>query len=260
MPVTEKEAEILKSAEKILLNNEEEKLFKENLRKMLDGDKQLSSRPLIIGKTPNALAICGADSNLNVQITKKVIDKCLRPEIRDENGRLIGKTGHGLTEQQLVDSLNNIKKPAIILQGSRDDSLVAITDLQDNKGRQIITIIQLDQSSNNSVVNNITSVYGRTELAEYIKNNFRDGKVLAINKEKANELHLSIGKSYPKAAAIISFDNSIAYSTQNVKYSERNVDKEKLSLLGKLKENEGLVKSDAQDVKAQTKSKADISL
>ncbi len=79
---------------------------------------------------------------------------------------------------------------------------------------------------------------------------------------------------------ITCFDNSIPYSTQNVKYPERNIsaevenrspdisisnsnknsDKEKASLLGKLKENEALVKSGSQQVKQQIKSKDNMEL
>lgn len=88
-----------KYKEKIEQNTQEKLQFEKNLHSLLNGDKKLASRPLFVSKTANVLAICGADGNLPLTITKKVIDKVLRPEIRDENGRLTGKTGHDLSEK-----------------------------------------------------------------------------------------------------------------------------------------------------------------
>ena len=46
--------------------------------------------------------------------------------------------------------------------------------------------------------------------------------LIAINKEKANEMLHSIEKWYLKENTLISFNNSIAYSTANVKYISEN--------------------------------------
>ena len=72
--------------------------FASELKKLLEGDKHVASRPLIVGKPSEILSKCGADIDQDITITKKVIDKAMRPEVRDEEGRLVGNTGHGLTE------------------------------------------------------------------------------------------------------------------------------------------------------------------
>lgn len=45
----------------------------------------------------------------------------------------------------------------------------------------------------------------------------KQGNIIDANK-KANELVHSIGVDFPKANTIINFDDSIAYTTDNVKY------------------------------------------
>lgn len=81
-----------KEIHKIRQNKQEEMSFRRNLHFLLNGNKKLASRPLVIGETPYSLAICGADGNLPLTITKKVIDKCMRPEKRDENGKRLKKS------------------------------------------------------------------------------------------------------------------------------------------------------------------------
>lgn len=210
------EQKILEMAAKIEKNKEEDKKLQESVRKLLTGDNTLASSPLVVGKTPYALEICGADGNINLTIKKSVIDKCLRPELRDDNGRFIGKTGHGLTEQQLVESLNNIKKPVMIFEGSRENTLVAVTDLKDYTNREIVVAIELNQREAFQEVNKVTSAYGRNDFRAYFDRQLENGKLLAINTDKADDLLHSIGKRYPKENTFISFDNSIAYTMENV--------------------------------------------
>lgn len=66
---------------KIAENEKENASLKKNIHDLLSGDKILASRPIIIGKTPLSLAICGADTSLDLTITKSVVTKnhqCIR--------------------------------------------------------------------------------------------------------------------------------------------------------------------------------------
>lgn len=231
MPVVEMEKEnsalsaeeILRSAEKIQQNMQEQKEFEAKLHALLNGDRRVASAPLIVGTTTNALAICGANGDLPLTISKKVIDKAMRPEIRNESGRLTGKTGHELTEEQIANALNELKNPTMIFKGSHEDSLLAITEIEDNKGRNIVVAIDLDKEENFRVVNSIRSSYGRDNLSNFLDKNIENGNLLAVNNKKADKMLRSIGKSYPKENTFISFDNSIAYSMQNVKASAEKI-------------------------------------
>lgn len=214
------ENDILMFADKIRQNKQEQSSFAANLHNVVKNNVRIN-KPLTIGATPNSLVICKADPSLEFTISKTVIDKCLKPEIRDENGRLSGKTGHGLSEKQLLDALDNVKNPTMILQGNKPNSLVVITDLTDNSDRQILVSIMLNKMGSSAEINDVTSAYGRKDFANYIEEQVNSGKLLAMHTEKANKLFQSIGKKYPKPDKFIGFNDSIAYSDQNVKYPSK---------------------------------------
>ena len=179
--------------------------FTTDLKKLIEGDKQVSSRPLVVGKPSQILSECGANAEQDITITKKVIDKAMRPEVRDEDGRMVGNTGHGLTESLIVDAIMELESPAMIFKGRQDGSLLVITSIVDQKERNIVVAIEFDRQEGFTNVNSIRSIYGRDNLSFFIGDNIDDGKLLAANKEKADELLRSIGKSYPEENTFISF-------------------------------------------------------
>ncbi len=209
---------------KIKQNEQEELLFRKNLHNLINGDRKLASRPLVIGKTPNIFAVC--DKNVNADndlvITKKVIEKCMRPELRDENGKRLKNSGHYLSEEQLAKALESLKEPVMVLKGSLDNTFVAITDFKDDKDKEIIIAIEYNKIGDIGKINSVSSAYGKDNFPTYIKENIQKNNLIAINIEKANKMLLSIGVDFPEANTFISFDNSIAYSTANVKYVSEN--------------------------------------
>ena len=52
--------------------------FVSNLEKLLKGDKLVASKPLVVGRPSNILALCGANPGQVITITKSVIDKAKR--------------------------------------------------------------------------------------------------------------------------------------------------------------------------------------
>ena len=216
--VSKEEQRIIEKAEKIKQNQIEHKQFKNNLHRLIEGDRTLTSSPLQIGKTPNALVICGAKEGLDLTIKKSVIDKSMRPELRDENGKFFGKNGHGLNEEQLVRAIGDIKTPVMIFDGSRPNTLIVVTEHKDFQNREIVVAVELNQRENFCEVNRINSVYGRNNFADYYERQLINGKLLAVNIEKVDELLHSIEKQYLKENTTINFDNSIAYTTENVTY------------------------------------------
>ena len=204
-------------AKKIDENQQEEKAFRKALSKLLAGDSQVASKPLLIGVTPNAIDCCIEKKGLDLVITKAVIKKCMRAEVRDEEGKQIKKSGHGLTEQQLNDIAWAIKRPVMIIKGSQPDSLAVMTDLKDSEDRYIFAFIAIDQAGATANVNMISSTYGRNNLEDYLQRCAENDKILAINKEKVNDVCLSIGGHFSKATALINFDNTIAYTIKSVK-------------------------------------------
>jgi len=222
---------------KVKQNKDEKIAFKNNLHNLVKYNTRIN-KPLTIGTTPNSLIICGASADLDLTISKKVVDKCLRPEIRDENGKLADKTGHGLDEDKLFKALEQIKNPILIIKGNRPDSLVVVTDLQDSIERQVLVSILLNKRGSSAQIHEVTSAYGRSEFKDYIEEQVKKGNIIAMNNKKAEKLFQSIGKKYPEPKTIIGFNDSIAYSTRSVKYPENKINIKDMISKNRIKANE----------------------
>ena len=193
----------------------QEENFKRNLHEVVTGKSRVSDS-ILIGKTPNILVACGAEG-VDFTISKTVIDKCTRPEIRDAEGKLTGKTGHGLTEEQLYSALMNVKEPVMVLKGNRENSLVVVTEYPDDKSRPIVVSVILDKKSGRTMINGVSSVYGRDKFEEYLERQIQADNILAFDNKKAEPLLQPIGKWYPKRGEVFSYDATIAYSMESVK-------------------------------------------
>ena len=179
--------------------------FTSEFRKLIAGDKKVASRPLVVGKPSYILSRCGANKDQDITITKKVIDKAMRPEVRDKDGRMVGDTGHGLTEKHILKSLAELDSPMLIFKGRHEESILVITGVEDQNDRNIVVAIEFNRQETFTQVNSIRSIYGRDNLDYFIGENIDNGNLLAANKEKADELLRSIGKSYPEENTFISF-------------------------------------------------------
>ena len=201
-------------------------VFTSELQKMLEGNSKEVSKPLVVGKPSFILSKCGANIENDITITKKVIDKALKPEIRDEDGRMVGRTGHGLTVDQLISGLTDLDEPMMVFKGKQKGSLLVITDVEDLKGRKIVVAIELNRKEGFTSVNSIRSVYGRDNLDFYIGENIKNGNLLAAKKEVADELLRSIGKSYPKENTFISYGyhfTVFSEKSQGIRHMKRNM-------------------------------------
>lgn len=161
-------------------------------------------------KTPLVLSLGGADLRLDVIINPKTILKCMsKPDERFH--------GHDLDKDLFKYLIFEMRNPAMLLKGSKLNTLVAVTDLMDRQGRPIIVSIALGRRNTHHLANQITSAYGRNDFPSYLKRQVELGNLIAINKNKANQMFQSAGVQFPMEETLISFDNSIAYSFENVK-------------------------------------------
>lgn len=72
------------------------------------------------------------------------------------------------------------------------------------------------------------SAYGKKNIQEFLQNMYLENKILAVHKEKIDKCFVTqsnIGRPLPKFEAFTNYDDSIAYSTVNVKYSLKNFEK-----------------------------------
>ena len=216
MSVVEKEKSALTAEEieemygKIQQNKNEDVGFAESLDKYL-ANPETEISPLKLGITPNSLTISGANPDLQVVINPSTIKKCMSEANEHYHG-------HGLSEEIMKQLSSELRNPTMIFKGSKEDSLVAITELKDKENHGVIVAVSLSEKHGFSEVNRISSAYGKNNLSNYLRNQMEKGNLLAANKEKADKMLHSIGLQLPRENTFISFDNSIAYTTANVKY------------------------------------------
>lgn len=206
---------------KIKLNREEEKEFRKNLKKTIAGDKHIINSRIYVGKSPNSIAVSTRYGELGLFISKSVIDKCMRPLVVGGDGRRYKFSGHFLSEIQIRDSIWAIKNPILVMKGALDDTLAIMTNLFDDNNCYIFVYIGLNQKNGFERANLITSIYGKEDVKEYIEKNIEEGNIIAINKNKADEMRRSIGVDFPEETSYINFDYRIAYSMEYV----NNIDK-----------------------------------
>lgn len=216
--LTVDENDILNFADKIRQNRQEDENFIAHLSSFFDDTTSQINAPITIGATPNSLIITGADRNLKLIINPDTILKCIGSPNEVYHG-------HELTREIMEQLPNEIRNPALILNGSHTGSLVAVTELKDKENREIIAAIELESRQARIFVNRVTSAYGKDSFAAHINREVNEKhNLLAVNKEKANDMFQSLGLQLPPEETFISFNNSIAYSMANVKYKEDSMD------------------------------------
>lgn len=207
--LTVDEKDILKMADIIRQNRIEDQMFAINLDRFLENGTR-SSEYIYVCRTSNALAISGADQNLDVVIAPRTIAKCMAdPEVKYH--------GHGLTRDILQRIPEELRNPIMVFKGSKDSSLVVITRLQDNKSRGVMVAVSLSETGRRNEVNRISSVYGKDNINNYIRNQMEYGNLIAVNKKEAKIMLQSAGLQLPLEETYLNFNDSIAYTTQNVK-------------------------------------------
>jgi hypothetical protein len=145
----------------------------------------------------------------------------MNPEVYNDDGKRAKNSGHNLSKDELASAILSIRNPVMVLKGSRENTLVTVSELKDNKNREIM--ISVATTKNYQIeINSITSVYRRTEFAGYIKEQIEQNHVLAYNTEKADDFLNCRGVDFPKRVDIISFDNTITHSLDSVKRCEEN--------------------------------------
>lgn len=217
MPVQEKEkftltvdeSDILTLSQKIQKYKDEDKAFSESLEKYLANPEE-ETKPLTVGSTTNALAISGANPELKIIINPSTIKKCMSESSEHYHG-------HGLSADIMKQLPEQLRNPAMIFKGSKDNSLVAITELKDKENHEIMIAVSLSDQNGFREVNRISSVYGKENMKNYLESQIEKENLIACNTEKAEVMLHSKGLQLPKENTFFSYDNSIAYSDENVK-------------------------------------------
>lgn len=234
--ITVDENDILKMSAKIQQNKRDDENFSAQVDKFIEG-KMPIFETLSLGATPNVLHLVGANAD-----TLTMKQSVLRNSILDEEHRTSShSSGHNISKEIIKQLPESLRNPILILKGQHPHTVVALTELTNKDDKNILVPIALDLRSTDSIVNKVTSIYGKNDISRYLNKHQND--IIAVNKQKADELFTTIGYQLSKTtSATICYDNSIAYSTQNVKHPEQNLQYDniidKLSSEGKAEIND----------------------
>ncbi len=197
--------------EKIKLNQQEDDVFSSNIDKYYNQTLQ-GNVPIKVGVTSNALSISGANEGLDVYINQSTIKKCTS----EPSERI--KHGHNLSKDIIKQIPQQLRNPILILKNQSENALIAITDLKDNNNKQIIIAVGLERRKNQMEINRITSLYGKDNFKNYLEKQIGNQNLVALNKMKADKLFQAIRLQSPDVETLISYNDSIAYTKDNVKY------------------------------------------
>lgn len=208
--ITVDENDILQMSAKIQQNHLDDVHFAEQVDKFVEGKTKIYET-LSLGATPNVLYLVGANAN-ELTIKQNVLKNSLLDESLKLNGHF---SGHNIPVETIKKLPDQLRNPILILQGHYPNTVVAVTELKNKDNNRIIVPIALDLKSVDNIVNKVSSIYGKDNINKYISHH--QDQILAYNKEKTDRLHKDIGLQLPKLNTAICFDNSIAYTTKNVK-------------------------------------------
>lgn len=138
---------------------------------------------LFVSDTPKVLQSLGFD-HLPMMITRKHLYTIMR-----KSGKYKNVHYHDLGLERIKKLPFLLEDPQYVFQSStRSDSIVIVTKMRDNKDRIIIISIKKNGSGNlkGKIVNChvVTSVYGRNNDYQYIKNNIQSENLIYYKNNK----------------------------------------------------------------------------
>lgn len=210
MNLTEKEIQ------KIRQNESENKVYQSQLNKFIIN--LLPTHEVInVCSTPNILKIIGSNAR-KIVLSQSDLKNAMSLSDNSEKTSRKHTEGHNINIDELKKLPDCLRNPIMVLKG-KADSVIVLTDMKDNDNQYVFVPIALDRQKGK--VNNISTLYGKKNLENYLATHLSD--ILAINIKKAN-LTVNIGDQYSKSisGSVVCFDDSIAYTTVNVNYPKEN--------------------------------------
>lgn len=218
--ITVDENDILKMSAKIQQNKSENAVFRKQLDKYFSGEMP-SHEVINVCSTPNVLKLLNSTAK-KVVLNQKDLENAVSA---DKSGNTGHTEGHNISKEELYKLSDEIRNPIMILKGNErnKNSVVLITDMVNKNGENVFVPIALDRQ--NGKISNISTLYGKKNLSKYIAEH--KSEILSLNIEKTGML-ADTGVQFSQSIydTVTCYGNSIAYSTQNVKHPEQNIQAE----------------------------------
>ncbi len=167
-----------------------------------------------LGTTPDVLVKHGA-------LSSKVImyEDCI---LKVTGGK------HAISLDEISRLPYELDDPVLLFKGSVKNSFVALTEIVDKNGHEVIAAVHINRRNNRNVIQKIASLYsktddyGRNKIVPYITNQINAGNLIDASKEKAPNWFTSRGLQLPKLVqTIIDANNSISDSSTKSNTSDK---------------------------------------
>ena len=123
--------------------------------------------------------------------------------------------GHEISLDDAADLPVELFDPVFLFKGSVEGSFVAVTDIYDKSGDQVIVAIHPNKWQKRMRVNRVASLYGKYNIENYVENNIDNGNLLDISIEKAPNWFTNRGLQLPKLVqTILDANNSISQNSE----------------------------------------------
>lgn len=124
---------------------------------------------------------------------------------------------HSIALDELAKLPYELDDPVLLFKGSQDNSFVALTEMFDKQGNDIIVAIHINKKYGRNVINKIASIYsksddfGKNKINNYISQQIEKGNLIDASKNKASMWFTSRGLQLPKLVqTIIDANNSLS--------------------------------------------------
>ena len=195
------EAEDVRLQKKLGNKPEEKAVYEETLDKWEKGEVPTSN---IINVGSSGLVFRKLKfPNLPITMDQTVLGKGTRTE------KTKNHSAHGLTIEQLKKARDIIYNPAVIFRSEKNtgkktkgksgqliESYTIIGDQYDNNGDPLLIALDIDKQKGWMKVNEITSIYGKKNPANYINKKLDEDSLRYYNNEKCLQIEFRIGVQF----------------------------------------------------------------
>lgn len=139
---------------------------------------------------------------------------------------------HSISLDEIAKLPSQLNEPILLFKGSVPNSFVALTELLDKNGNDVIVAVHINKHHGRSVVNKIASLYsksdnyGNNKIAEYVKNQIFQGNLIDASNKKAPNWFTSRGLQLPKEVqTILDANIIISDSAEKSNNNSKNLSK-----------------------------------
>ena len=191
--------------------------FADQVDAVLDDSVDFTNSHVYVMETPKVLTDLGL-RKLPMLMTAKHVYTAARADGKYNKKKVhYHDLGSNLLKQ-IPDAMRN--PVAIMESNSRDDSIVVVLELIDNKNRPVIVSVLYDGSGNYGEIeidsNVITSAYGRNNFFGFMEEAKKEDRMLYFDKEKSQLLNKTPGVQFPDNLDEVDFSSNVTRFKQKI--------------------------------------------